>query len=205
MILLPIRFEHEILGPRPWLNWALGLASVAVFFAAWLGDFPASELALSRDSAPWTWLSHGFVHASLLHLGGNLLYAWIFGNTLERQLGPARFALLYASGLIIGGAAQLAWSDEGLILGASGALYTLVGFEIARHPRRRVRFVWWFVFRWGSFFGPVWLLPLFGGVFELLAWMGGNRSIGTAAHVGGLIAGLLIGKAVRHLSQPTGT
>lgn len=197
MFLLPIKFEHEILGPPPWLNWTLGCVSLAVFFGSWVFDWSVDDILLRKDAAPWTWLSYGFAHANLFHLVGNMLFAWIFGNTLERQLGPPCYALLYVIGLILSGAAQLAWTPDVAILGASGAIYALIGFEVARHPHRRIRFCWWFVFRWGHFLGPVWLLLPIGAAFDLLAWLEGNHSIATAGHLAGFGTGWILGRIFR--------
>ena len=201
MLLLPLRFEHEILGPRPGLNPILVALCAGVFVAGWMGGLSLDEAELSRGSAPWTWVTYGFVHANLFHLGGNLIVAWIFGNTLERQSGPALHALIYFLGLIVAGAAQLVATPEWSVLGASGAIYALVGHEIARHPRRRLRFVWWFVFRWGAFYAPVWLMLPIGAGFELLAWLGGDHSIATAAHGAGFCVGWLAGRAGRFMAR----
>ena len=81
-----------------------------------------------------------FLHGGWLHLGGNMLYLWVFGGTLENQLGKLRFLLLY---LICGAAGALVhgfiYPDSGVhVLGASGAISGLLGAFLVLHPKAKV-------------------------------------------------------------------
>ncbi|MCP3992917.1 MAG: rhomboid family intramembrane serine protease [Actinomycetia bacterium] len=75
----------------------------------------------------WRIVTSGFLHGSLLHIGFNMYALWIFGPTLERGLGPIRFGLAYAAGLLGGAMAVLLFNFETPTLGASGAVLGLAG------------------------------------------------------------------------------
>ena len=101
--------------------------------AAWgRGEF------LSGESI--TLLSSQFLHAGWLHLLGNLLYLWIFGNNVEDRLGRAGFLLFYLAGGVLAGLAQVA-IDPGSpipIIGASGAIAATLGAYLVLYPGARV-------------------------------------------------------------------
>jgi len=90
-----------------------------------------------------------FLHGGVLHLGGNMVYLWLFGKGVESALGPARFLLLY---LICGAAAGLTQglmdpTSELPMIGASGAIAGTLGAYLVLHPRGNVVvFIWFFVF-----------------------------------------------------------
>lgn len=75
----------------------------------------------------WRVVTSGFLHANLLHIGFNMYALWIFGQPLERALGPIRYAFAYTAGLIGGGAAVLLFNFNTPTLGASGAVLGLAG------------------------------------------------------------------------------
>ncbi|MBF2079434.1 MAG: rhomboid family intramembrane serine protease [Synechococcales cyanobacterium T60_A2020_003] len=86
----------------------------------------------------WTTLiTSQFLHAGLLHLGGNMLYLWIFGNNLEEQLGRVRFLFFYLTCGVLAGLTQWYFSPFSEIpsLGASGAIAGVMGAYILRYPR----------------------------------------------------------------------
>lgn len=75
----------------------------------------------------WRVVTSGFLHANLLHIAFNMYALWIFGQPLERTLGPVRYAFAYTAGLIGGGAAVLLFNFNTPTLGASGAVLGLAG------------------------------------------------------------------------------
>lgn len=139
-----------------------------------------------------------FMHGSLMHLFGNMLFLWIFGDNVEDDLGHGRYAVFY---LLTGILASLAhvvstfvFRDNPFIpsLGASGAISAVMGGYLVLHPRRRVRVIMmrmlttvpafvavgmWFVFQLISAFGVIGQGPQSGG------------GVAFMAHIGGFIAG----------------
>jgi len=116
------------------------------FIQAW-GVVP-HEYAIRQDLPPhiplpfWSTLfTSMFLHAGWMHLGGNMLYLWIFGDNLERVMGPVRFLLFYLICGVAAGLAQIFASGASNIpsLGASGAISGVLGGYLVLFPRNRVR------------------------------------------------------------------
>jgi membrane associated rhomboid family serine protease len=144
-----------------------------------------------------------FMHGSLMHLFGNMLFLWIFGDNVEDDLGHGRYAAFY---LLTGVLASLAhvvstfvFGDNPYIpsLGASGAISAVMGGYLVLHPHRRVRVIMvrmlttvpayvavglWFVFQLISAFGVIGQGPQSGG------------GVAFMAHIGGFIAGAALVK-----------
>src|SRR6266545_7393962 len=121
-------------------------ASLQSFITSW-GVVPR-EYALRHDISPtipapfWmTLFTSMFLHGGWMHLGGNMLYLWIFGDNLERVMGHGRFIVFYLICGIAAGLAQIFASGASNIpsLGASGAISGVLGGYLMLFPRNRVR------------------------------------------------------------------
>ena len=157
------------------------------------------ELQPTPMSVYVTLLTSMFMHGSIAHLLGNMLYLWIFGDNVEDDLGPIRYLFFYiVCGLLASlahVASTFAFDGNPYIpsLGASGAISGVLGGYMLFHPRRRVRVIMgrmltevpayvaiglWFVFQ----------------LIESLGMLGGTQEGGVAyaAHIGGFIAGLAL-------------
>ncbi len=147
-----------------------------------------------------------FMHANLAHVGGNMLFLWIYGDNVEHRLGRLRYLLTY---LGTGAVATLVYalvtgpSDTPLV-GASGAISGLLGFYFLAFPRNRVKlFVFLFPFVMdvilvnarfvlGAF-------VLFDNLLPFLASRGSGGGVAYGAHLGGFLAGLAVAWwAARH-------
>jgi membrane associated rhomboid family serine protease len=103
--------------------------------------FGAIPRALTHDEDRWhTVFSAMFIHASLLHLAGNMLFLWIFGNNTEDSMGPIKFLLFYLLGGVAALALQVAVAPNSTapIVGASGAIAAVLGGYIRLYPHARV-------------------------------------------------------------------
>src|SRR6476620_7818160 len=116
------------------------------FITAW-GVVPR-EYTTGHDIAPliplpfWsTLLTSMFLHGGWMHLGGNMLYLWIFGDNLEKVMGHARFLLFYLVCGIAAGLAHIAFAGGSNVptVGASGAISGVLGGYLLLFPRNRVR------------------------------------------------------------------
>ncbi|WP_420628564.1 rhomboid family intramembrane serine protease [Candidatus Leptofilum sp.] len=145
-----------------------------------------------------TLLTAMFMHGGWAHIGGNMLYLWIFGDNLEDRLGHGRFLAFYLlTGLLASlshVAASVLLGDNLLIpsLGASGAIAGVLGGYLLLFPRNRVRVIMVRVvtqvraiFAVGLWF----VLQLVGGLGSVT---GGSDGVAYAAHIGGFIAGLAL-------------
>jgi membrane associated rhomboid family serine protease len=151
-------------------------------------------------SQPNTWLTilfAMFMHGGLLHLGGNMLFLWIFGNNVEDSMGRPRFAAFYLLGGLAATAAQVVVdpSSTAPTLGASGAIAAVLGGYALLYPRARVVTLIFIII-----FVTVIELPalLVLGVWFLLQLLDassqplhGGGGVAYFAHIGGFIFGLL--------------
>jgi membrane associated rhomboid family serine protease len=178
-----------------------------------LGDERATiPIQPTPVSVYFTLLTSMFMHGSLMHLLGNMLFLWIFGDNVEDDLSPVPYLAFY---LTTGVAASLAhvastfaFGENPFIpsLGASGAISGVMGGYLVLHPHRRVTVIMlrmltqvpgyvavglWFVFQLISAFGVIGQGPQAGG------------SVAFMAHIGGFIAGVILVKpfAVRRPAQ----
>ena len=141
--MFPIR-DHNPSSTRPVVTQALIAINVVMFLvtAPWLGgmvglweNLALYPVAVANGYNVWGLLTHMFLHAGLLHLGGNMLFLWIFGDNLEEQMGHAGFLVFYLlGGLAAAGFQMFADIGSGIpMVGASGAIFGLAGALIARN------------------------------------------------------------------------
>ena len=164
------------------------------------------------DSQPSTWLTPFtamFMHGGLLHLGGNMLFLWIFGNNVEDAMGPVKFVVFYLLGGLAATGLQVAIDPDSLgpTIGASGAIAAVLGGYILLHPRARVVTVIFIIFFFTILELPAFLILGFWfleqiafGYFDLANPAGQGGGVAYFAHIGGFAFGLLAIKlfASRH-------
>ncbi len=150
-----------------------------------------------------TALSSMFLHGNVLHIAGNLLYLWIFGNNVEDLLGHARFAVFYLACGLVAAAAQVASAPASHLptIGASGAISGVLGAYLVSYPSARVRTVIPLGFLWPTVLVPavVFLVLWFAmQLFSGLATVGTERGgVAWWAHVGGFLAGAALARPMR--------
>lgn len=162
----------------------------AVFFDE--AQLPA-ELALVPAGA--TILTSMFLHGSFMHLLGNMLYLWIFGNNIEDACGHGRFLVFYLlSGTAAAFAQALPNPDSAIpMIGASGAISGVLGAYLLLFPHARIYVLIPFVFLFIHPLKAGWLLA-FWFVFQLLsgAFTGTEGGVAFWAHAGGFVAGMAL-------------
>jgi membrane associated rhomboid family serine protease len=134
-----------------------------------------------------------FLHASLLHIGGNLLFLWVFGNNVEDTLGKIGFAAFYlAGGIVAAGAHVLVNPDSTVpVVGASGAIAAVMGAYLVLFPNVRVRTLFFITL---VDIPAKWVL---GFWFVLQFFTDPNSGVAWVAHVGGFAFGVLVGLMAR--------
>jgi membrane associated rhomboid family serine protease len=207
---IPLRDENPTIR-FPWVTVSLIAVNAAVFFLQAAAPNGLDPAVLRFGAVPYaithfrslpepaafppllTLLTSMFLHASLLHLLGNMLYLWIFGNNIEDQLGPVRFVLFY---LVCGIAAALTHilfqpGSRIPMIGASGAIAGVLGAYWALFPRARVK-----TFIFLIFYIDVVPIPagIVLGLWFLLQILNVGLGGGVAwfAHIGGFLAGILL-------------
>jgi membrane associated rhomboid family serine protease len=167
------------------------------------GETGSIPLQPTPGSVYFTLLISMFMHGSLMHLLGNMLFLWIFGDNVEDDLSHGRYTAFYlATGLIASLAhviSTFVFGNNPFIpsLGASGAISGVMGGYLVMHPHRRVRVIMlrtltdvpgyvavglWFVFQLISAFGVIGQGPQSGG------------GVAFMAHIGGFVAGVVLVK-----------
>ena len=164
-------------------------------------QFQAPELERTPISVYITLLTSMFMHASIAHIAGNLWFLYIFGDNVEDDFGHARYLIFYLVCGVLASLSHVAMNSSGpqaMIpsLGASGAISGVMGAYLVLHPLRRVTVL---LFRFVTVV-PAWVCVGIWFAFQVISGMGllGNESqeggVAYAAHVGGLIAGVLLAK-----------
>jgi membrane associated rhomboid family serine protease len=157
-----------------------------------------SGLQLFRGPSPiyLTLLSAMFMHGGLSHIGGNMLYLWIFGDNVEDNMGRVKFLIFYLLCGFLASAAHILVGPQSKVpsLGASGAIAGVLGAYLIMFPQNSVRVLAFMqiipmpaiivVGLWG-------LLQFING-FGSLATAGSSGGVAYMAHVGGFVAGIVL-------------
>jgi membrane associated rhomboid family serine protease len=188
----------------------LGLSRVGLdrWFEAWaLVPAQLSESfqgALEAPAYEWiTLVSSQFLHGGFFHVGGNLLYLWVFGNNIEDQLGHLRFLIFYLGCGVLAGLTQWMVDPASTVptVGASGAIAGVMGAYILRFPRAHIvtlipLIIFFTTIRVPAiFFLGFWFVQqaLFGlaSLSSEASWSDGG--VAYWAHSGGFVFGLILG------------
>ncbi len=206
---------------RPWTAWTLLLITVLFFLVQvfsgqqgfaqlvyGLGVIPATLFG-SRELAESlvlvdplaTLITYQFLHGNFMHLFGNMLYLWVFGDNVEDAMGHVRFLAFYLICGVLAALAQ-ALTDPGStapLIGASGAISGVLGAYLILHPKAKVLVPIVII----PIYLPAWLLLLvwFGFQFVSLAG-GGGGNVGWWAHIGGFVAGVALVPFFRYRAVP---
>ena len=152
-----------------------------------------------------TVFSSMFLHGGLFHLGGNMLYLWIFGNNIEDRLGHLRFLVFYlAAGLVAAYAHALTEPASRIpMIGASGAVSGVLGAYLLLFPRARVHAIVILGFFWQVIRVPALIVIGFWAIIQLVSGIMtkgllGHGGVAWFAHVGGFLFGLITIKLWAH-------
>jgi membrane associated rhomboid family serine protease len=165
---------------------------------------PGTQVAVQGCPAPTapTWLTvftAMFMHGGLLHLGGNMLFLWIFGNNVEDSMGRVKFVLFYLLAGLAATAGQVAVSANSTVpnIGASGAIAGVLAGYLVLFPRARVVTLIFIVFFFtivelpAILFLGIWFIQqVLFGYFDLNTG-GASGGVAYFAHIGGFVFGLI--------------
>jgi membrane associated rhomboid family serine protease len=186
----------------PWYEPAYGLVPTRI-----VADLPGEALTVFTSM---------FMHANLMHLGGNMWFLWIFGDNIEDALGHFRYLLFYLIGGIAAALAQVFVNVASPIpmVGASGAIAAVTGGYMILYPRAPILILnpiplLWFAMGI-TLLVPAWLIAgefffmnLFTGIQSLQAASreGAVGGVAFFAHLGGFVAGLFLVKPMRVIRE----
>jgi len=219
--MIPIQDENPA-GTRPYVNWILIVINIVVFlysillvpFETFLCTYgfkpaeiagiaaapgPCEQIGVFQNAGLLTFLTSMFLHGGLFHIGGNMLYLWIFGDNIEDRTGHIGYIAFYLASGVAASLAHMASDPSSLVpaVGASGAISGVLGAYIVRFPRARVRAIV-FIGRFGQLIRlPAYLLIGFWFFYQLLlSAIDPTGGVAYFAHIGGFIAGLLFAFAI---------
>lgn len=206
--MFPIR-DHNPSGRTPLVTYVLIAVNIAVFLGYWLtitNDYDLAlffnrwglvPVAVTAGYQTETVLTSMFLHGGWMHLAGNMLFLWIFGDNMEDEMGHLRFALFYLAVGLAAAFLQTA-ADPGSqipMVGASGAIAGVMGGYLLLFPRARVDVLFIFVIFFRIFAIPAWIVL---GVWIGLQLFNGSVTptdqggVAYLAHVGGFVGGLVL-------------
>ncbi len=133
-----------------------------------------------------------FLHAGFLHIAGNMLFLWVFGNNIEDYLGKVKFVIFYLAAGLAAGFAHVLGNLEGIpslvpAVGASGAVSGVMGAYLVLYPRARVNTLVPLVFIWTVIQLSAWVV--LGLYFVLQFFTSPDAGVAWMAHVGGFVFG----------------
>jgi len=188
---IPIRTDRQ-LRSTPWLNGTLIAANLLIFWLGrQVGEFrAATEPYMLDPTTPHLlqFFTYQFLHADWMHVIFNMLFLYVFGNSVEDRLGKVGYIGFYLCGGVVAGIGH-AFVKESPVLGASGSVAAVTGAYLALFPLSNVTIFYWVVILVGTFEISSMLLILFRVgqdlVFELMN-IGGVAYI---AHLAGYVFG----------------
>jgi membrane associated rhomboid family serine protease len=212
--MLPLR-DHLPTRSVPVVNYALIAVNLVVFGVQ--ASAAAGGVDVDAVVAPWTIVpaqlvahplaalptlfTHMFLHASVAHVAGNMLFLWIFGDNVEDALGHARYALFYLACGLVAALAQVAIGPHSTVpmLGASGAIAGVLAAYGVLYPMSPISVlnpipIMWFF--WGlTILLPAWIVIaefFVANLWDAFASSTQAGGVAFAAHVGGFVAGLVL-------------
>jgi membrane associated rhomboid family serine protease len=197
----------------PVINYLLIAANVVVFLFQWLAGPYEEALVYEFALIPYSLISSlsigditdiftsMFMHAGLAHIGGNMLYLWIFGDNVEDSMGSGRYVIFYLVGGLVASITHIITNPLSQIptVGASGAIAAVLGAYLVLYPQSKVLtivplgfFIRMTLLPASIVLGLWFVLQFFSGVLSL----GGPDVGGVAfwAHIGGFVSGVVMAK-----------
>jgi membrane associated rhomboid family serine protease len=223
-MVMPLWDDNPLTLPKwPVVTWCLILANVAVFIIETASSpalqstfltyalIPASLTGaggVPPGVSPYvTLVTYQFLHADILHILGNMLFLWIFGDDIEEAMGPLRFIVFYLGCGIAAGLAFAASAPHSAVplIGASGAIAGVLSAYLMLKPCHKVLvflpwFILWIIFRPVVRLAAYWVL---GAWILTQFWsisVQANDDVAYMAHVGGLVAGAVLFPLLRYRS-----
>jgi len=207
LLLVPIGTDNP-LGRKPGMNYILIVMNVIIFLAtqrflmgrATAQEYVFFENLMLNPQIPQLhqFITYAFLHGGWLHLIGNMLFLYIFGNNVNEKLGHFGYLLLYLAGAVFSGLGHALVADSP-VLGASGAVAAITGAYMVLFPKTHVHVFYWIIY----FIGTTEFRALYFILFKLIIYdnmvepsLAGPGNIAYSAHLAGYIFGVAIPMAL---------
>jgi membrane associated rhomboid family serine protease len=205
--MIPIKVTQPSYS-RPIVTVLLIAVNIMVFLhEVWLDPYSLNQFMRLYSLRPAYFhvenlFTHMFLHAGWMHVLGNMLFLWVFGDNVEDILGHGKYLLFYLVCGVTAGLAQMVIDPYSRVpmVGASGAIAGVMGAYLVKFPRSEVKILTWFLLIF-TFDVPAWAMLIYWFGIQLLEGVGsvgdsayGGSQGGTAffAHIGGFLMGMLL-------------
>ena len=202
--MFPLR-DHNPTGKTPFVTYGLMVVNILVFFSYWGFLEDARQIIPFYEQWAFTpaFFSSGentiglftsmYLHGGFMHLAGNMLFLWIFGDNMEEQFGHIGFLIFYTISGVAATLSHYAFDPTSSIplVGASGAIAGVMGAYLLLFPRAKVDILFIFVIFFRIFSIPAWIVLGVWFGMQLFSGIGSTTGAGVAywAHAGGFIVG----------------
>ncbi|MCP4375250.1 MAG: rhomboid family intramembrane serine protease [bacterium] len=182
----------------PLVNYALVAANVLIYLMGYNLD---SELGVARlyesqllmdPNFPqlYQFFTSVFLHADVMHLGGNMIFLWVFGNALNDKFGHVGYLAFYLAGGVLACLGHMMFSDAS-VLGASGAISAVTGAYLVLFPLVRLRLLFWFYIITVVNMSSMYFL-LFSFAKDAFFSFSGASGVAYGAHLSGYVFGIIV-------------
>lgn len=206
--MFPIR-DHNPSGRTPYVVYALMVLNIGIFLmyvsilnepyklGVFFYDWALIPALINGESQPLGLFTSMFLHAGWMHLAGNMLFLWIFGDNLEDIMGHTGFAVFYTLCGLAAGLAQVVSDPSSTIptVGASGAIAGVMGGYLLLFPKARVDVIIIFIVFFKILPMPAWVMLGVWFLWQIFSGITTDTSDGGVAywaHAGGFLAGLVL-------------
>jgi membrane associated rhomboid family serine protease len=173
-------FTVQVDGGHARLVRESGESSAVDYFMLQPGHFRITQL-----------LGSAFIHAGIIHLLGNMLFLWVFGNAINAKLGDLWYVVFYLGAAVFEGSVYMLLGPRNPCLGASGAIMGVVGAFLILYPKNDIRVFFLIIYRPGTFsLSAMWLIALYL-LFDLWGLVAaGSSAVAYISHVAGAAFGI---------------
>jgi membrane associated rhomboid family serine protease len=204
--MFPIR-DHNPSGRTPFITYALMIANIAIFLSyvpiltdaralyAFYNAYALIPAQIGEGQGYTGLFTSQFLHGGWLHLAGNMLFLWIFGDNVEDEMGHIPYLIFYLVCGLAAGLTQFAFEPTSRVpmVGASGAIAGVMGAYLLLYPRAKVDILIIFIVFFRIIPIPAWIMLALWFALQFLGGIAsdvGNGGTAYWAHAGGFIAGL---------------
>lgn len=206
--MLPIR-DHNPSGRTPYVTYTLIALNILIFLSYFallqdaraindfFGQWAMIPASVSQGTSYETLITSMFLHGGWMHLAGNMLFLWIYGDNMEDEMGHMPFLVFYLAAGLAAGFTHLISAPGSQVptVGASGAIAGVMGGYLLMYPKARVDILVFLVVFVRIFPVPAWIVLMIWFAMQFVGGFGADPDTGGVAywaHAGGFVAGLIL-------------
>jgi membrane associated rhomboid family serine protease len=206
--MLPIR-DHNPSGKTPYVTYALMAINIVLFLSyfplfsdpralnAFFFEWAMIPLLVTQEGMVGSMFTSMFLHGGIMHLAGNMLFLWIFGDNMEEEMGHLGYLIFYLACGMGAAAAHVVAAPYSQVptVGASGAIAGVMGGYLLLFPKARVDILLILIVFFRIFTIPAWIMLALWFGFQIFGGVGANPDEGGVAywaHAGGFVLGVLL-------------